>query len=392
MRLNKQTVHDIDASGKRILLRCDLNVPLDGQAVTDDTRIVAAVPTINYLLDHGASIVVCSHLGRPKGEVVAGLSLAPVAQRLAELLETEVPILPDCVGTAVEQVADAMAPGQVAMLENVRFHPEEEANDPRFAESLSRLAEYFVNDAFGTAHRVHASTVGVAQFLPSVAGLLIEKEIDFLGGLLHEPQRPFVTVLGGAKVSDKISVIENLAPMVDKLLIGGAMAFTFLKAEGKEIGKSLLDDSNLPFAKQALRDFAKKIVLPGDVVVANELISEAAARNVPSNEIAAHQFGGDIGVETQELFYKIVRTAKTVFWNGPMGVFEIEQFSHGTRRIAEGMAESDGVTVVGGGDSAAAVAKFGLTDRVSHVSTGGGASLALLSGRGLPGISVLPDR
>ena len=392
MRLNKQTVHDIDASGKRILLRCDLNVPLDGQAVTDDTRIVAAVPTINYLLDHGASIVVCSHLGRPKGEVVAGLSLAPVAQRLAELLETEVPILPDCVGTAVEQVADAMAPGQVVMLENVRFHPEEEANDPRFAESLSRLAEYFVNDAFGTAHRVHASTVGVAQFLPSVAGLLIEKEIDFLGGLLHEPQRPFVTVLGGAKVSDKISVIENLAPMVDKLLIGGAMAFTFLKAEGKEIGKSLLDDSNLPFAKQALRDFAKKIVLPGDVVVADELISEAAARNVPSNEIAAHQFGGDIGVETQELFYKIVRTAKTVFWNGPMGVFEIEQFSHGTRRIAEGMAESDGVTVVGGGDSAAAVAKFGLTDRVSHVSTGGGASLALLSGRGLPGISVLPDR
>ncbi|MCH7903998.1 MAG: phosphoglycerate kinase [Armatimonadetes bacterium] len=390
--MNKQTVRDVDVSGKRILLRCDFNVPLDGQAVADDTRIVAALPTINYLLDHGASIVVCSHLGRPKGAVVADLSLASVAQRLAELLETQVPILPDCVGTAVEHAADAMAPGQVVMLENVRFHPEEEANDPRFAKSLSRLADLFVNDAFGTAHRAHASTVGVAQFLPSVAGLLIEKEIEFLGGILHEPQRPFVAVLGGAKVSDKILVIENLAPMVDKLLIGGAMAFTFLKAEGKEIGKSLLDESNLPFAEQALGNFADKIALPVDVVIAPELTAGTATRTVPADDIDPNQYGGDIGVETQDMFYKTVRTAKTVFWNGPMGVFEIEQFSHGTRRIAEAMAESEGVTVVGGGDSAAAIAKFGLADRVSHVSTGGGASLELLEGRSLPAISALQDR
>lgn len=392
MALSKKTVRDIDVAGKRVLVRCDFNVPLEGGAITDDTRITAALPTVRYLLERGAAVVLCSHLGRPKGGPDPKASLAPVAVRLSELLGQPVALLPDCVGAEVEAAVGAMSGGEVVLLENVRFHAEEEANDPAFAARLAGLAEVYVNDAFGTAHRAHASTEGVARHLPAVAGFLIEKEIEFLGGALDAPKRPFFAVMGGAKVRDKIQVIDSLLPKVDKLLVGGGMSYTFLKAQGKEIGTSLLDADSLDYVRGLLAEQGEKIVLPLDIVVAGEFSPDAAATVVRSDEVPADQMGLDIGPETAAAFRKLVSEAGTVLWNGPVGVFEFEAFANGTREVALGLAECDGVTIVGGGDSAAAVEKFGLAEKMSHVSTGGGASLEFLEGRALPGIVALLDK
>lgn len=390
MGLDKKTIRDADLSGKRVLVRCDFNVPLEDGRITDDRRIVEALPTIRYLLDHGASVILASHLGRPKGPSLE-FSLAPVAARLSELLGREVPLLPDSIGDAVEDKVRALAPGDVVLLENVRFHPEEEANDPEFARRLASLADIYVNDAFGTAHRAHASTEGVARLLPAYAGFLIEKEIEFLGRALENPKRPFVAVLGGAKVKDKIAVIDSLLPKVDRLLIGGGMAFTFLKSRGLEIGRSLLDEGSLDFAAGVLASAGDKVVLPVDVVVARELSDSAATEVVPVEAIPADAIGADIGPRSSAEFAAIVQAAGTVVWNGPMGVFEMKPFEAGTRAVAEALAECSGTTIVGGGDSAAAIEHFGLADRVSHVSTGGGASLEFLEGKELPGIAALQD-
>lgn len=390
MALNKKSVRNLDVNGKRVLVRCDFNVPLDGGQITDDRRITEALPTIKHLIAHCAAVILCSHLGRPKG-VTHEFSLAPVAKRLSELLGKEVRLLPDCIGPTIEIACEELMPGDVVLLENVRFHPEEEANDPAFAKSLAGLADLYVNDAFGTAHRAHASTEGVAHILPGSAGYLIEKEIQFLDQALDNPKRPFVAVLGGAKVKDKIAVIDNLLPKVDKLLIGGGMAFTFLKAQGNNIGKSLLDETNLEFAKGLMGTFHHKILLPVDVVVAKELSESAATRTCKVSEIADDELGADIGPETLAQYADVVRTAGTVIWNGPMGVFEMAPFEAGTKGLAEAMAQGDGVTIVGGGDSAAAIEQFGLADKVSHVSTGGGASLEFLEGKVLPGLAALQD-
>ena len=392
MALDKKTVKDVVVSGKRVLVRCDFNVPLSGSLVTDDRRIQASLPTVRYLLEEGARVVLCSHLGRPKGEPDPMLSLGPVARRLSELLGKDVPLLPDCIGPGVEERVTGLRPGQALLLENLRFHREETANDPAFAAQLARLADLFVNDAFGTAHRAHASTEGVAHLLPAVAGFLIGKELEYLGRALDDPRRPFVAFLGGAKVADKIRVIESLLPKVDKLAIGGGMAFTFLKAQGREIGRSLLDEGSVGYASSLLETSGEKIVLPVDVVIAPELTDDAATRNVSVDDVAANQIGGDIGLATRKLFRQLAQVAGTVVWNGPMGVFELAPFERGTRELAEALAESDAVTVVGGGDSAAAVEKFDLADRMSHVSTGGGACLEFLEGKELPGIAALQDR
>ncbi|MFQ3588191.1 MAG: phosphoglycerate kinase [Fimbriimonadaceae bacterium] len=389
--MNKKTIRDIDFKGKRVLVRCDFNVPLKEGVIKDDRRIREAVPTLKHLVDAGASVLVASHLGRPKG-VTPEFTLAPVAERLSELLGQRVELLPDCVGPEVEAKAKALAPGQVALLENVRFYPEEEKNDPEFAKKLAALADLYVNDAFGTAHRAHASTEGVAHLLPGVAGFLMEKEIEYLGKALESPKRPFVAILGGAKVKDKIPVIENLLPKVDKLLIGGGMVFTFLKAQGYEIGKSLLDADNLGFAEKVVADHSDKVVLPLDIVVAPELAETAATKTVDVDGIPADQIGADIGPRSREMFGNVVKMAGTVVWNGPMGVFEMAPFAAGTLAVAEAMAACKGTTIVGGGDSAAAVEKFGFADKVSHVSTGGGASLEFLEGRELPGIAALQDK
>jgi phosphoglycerate kinase len=387
----KRTVRDLDVAGKRILIRCDFNVPLDAGEITDDRRIRSAVPTLVYLLDNGASVVVMSHLGRPKGPT-ASLSLAPVSRRLAELLGQPVQQLHDCIGADVEATAAALQPGQVVLLENVRFHPEEEANDPVFSKALARLGDAYVMDAFGTAHRAHASTEGVAHLLPSAIGFLVEKELKFLGDALDNPSRPFATVLGGAKVHDKISVIDKLLPKVDRLLIGGGMSFTFLKAQGHEIGKSLLDQASLDFAKKLIAAHSDKLVLPIDVVVADRLENDAEVAVVSAAEIPADMIGVDIGPATCDLFETQLNGAGTILWNGPMGIFEIEPFAAGTKCVAAAMAHSSGVTIVGGGDSAAAVDKFGFGEQMTHVSTGGGASLEFLEGKELPGIAVIPNR
>lgn len=391
MPLNKKTVRDIDVNGKRVLVRCDFNVPLENGHITDVRRITEALPTIKYLIDHGAAVILASHLGRPKG-VTPEFSLAPVAARLSELLGKNVPLLKDSVGSEVEAACKALKSGDVVLLENVRFHPEEEKNDPSFAEQLASLADIYVNDAFGTAHRAHASTEGVAHYLPAVAGFLIEKEINYLGNAVENPKHPFIAILGGAKVKDKIAVIESLLPKVDKLLIGGGMAFTFLKAEGDEIGKSLLDAENLEYAERLVQRESDKISLPRDVIAASELSDSAGTEVVPVEEIPADKIGADIGPLTIENFSSLIRVAGTVVWNGPMGVFEMKPFENGTRAIAEAMAECKGETIVGGGDSAAAIEKFGLANKVSHVSTGGGASLEFLEGKELPGIAALQDK
>ncbi len=391
MGLSKKTVRDIDAHGKRVLVRCDFNVPLDGGEITDDRRITEALPTIKELIKQGAVVILCSHLGRPKG-VTPEFSLAPVAKRLSELLGKDVPLIPDCVGPEAEKAARAGKPGDVMLLENVRFHAEEEKNDPAFAKQLASLADLYVNDAFGTAHRAHASTEGVAHILPGVAGFLIEKEIKYLDQAVDQPKRPFVAVMGGSKVKDKIALIDNLLPKVDRLLIGGGMVFTFYKAQGKGIGKSLLDDTSIDYAKKLLDENPGKIVLPEDVVVSETISNDAKTVNVDSGAIPDGQIGLDIGAKAQKAFAAIVEEAGTVLWNGPMGVFEMKPFEAGTRAVAEAMAECKGLTIVGGGDSAAAVEKFGLADKMTHVSTGGGASLEFLEGKELPGIAALQDK
>lgn len=391
MALQKQTVRDREWSGVRVLVRCDFNVPLDGATITDDRRITEALPTVRFLLEHGAAVILCSHLGRPKG-VTPEFSLAPVATRLTELLGQDVPLLPDCIGPEVGAACSALQPGQVVLLENVRFHAEEEKNDPAFAAQLASLAQAYVNDAFGTAHRAHASTEGVAHHLPAVAGFLIEKELAFLGEALDNPKRPFVAILGGAKVKDKIAVIDSLLPKVDHLIIGGGMAFTFIKAGGGQIGGSLLDETNLDYAADLLKNHGEKLLLPTDVVIAAEFSAEAETSVVPADEIPEGMLGLDIGPATTARFAEVIRNAQTVVWNGPMGVFEMAPFAAGTLGVAKALTESEGTTIVGGGDSAAAIEKFGFADDVSHVSTGGGASLEFLEGKTLPGIAALLDR
>ena len=391
MTLQKKTVRDVDPNGKRTLVRCDFNVPLENGAITDDRRIVEALPTIRYLIEHGAIAILASHLGRPKG-VSPEFSLKPVAERLSQLLGKPVPLLPDCIGPDVKTAIDAAKPGDVMLLENVRFHPEEEKNDPEFAKQLAANADLFVNDAFGTAHRAHASTEGVAHLLPAVAGFLIEKEIKYLSEAVESPKRPFVAIMGGSKVKDKIALIDNLLPKVDRLLIGGGMAFTFLKAQGKEIGKSLLDAGSIDYSRELLERSGQKIVLPTDVVATAELKPDAQTEICSVDSIPADKLGADIGPETSANFASIIESAGTVLWNGPAGVFEMAPFEAGTRAIGEAMANCSGLTIVGGGDSAAAADKFGFSDRMSHVSTGGGASLEFLEGKTLPGIAALADK
>ena len=392
MPLSKKTIRDIDVTGKTVLVRCDFNVPLDGDRITDDTRIRAALPTIQYLNDHGAKLVLCSHLGRPNGKEVPEFSLKPVAKRLYELLRMPVQILTDSVGLLAKTDIKTTPHGTILMMENLRFHKEEEENDPDFAKKLASVADIYVNDAFGTAHRAHASTEGVTHYLPSVAGFLIEKEIEYLDSALDSPKRPFVAIMGGAKVKDKMKVINSLLPKVDKLVVVGGMSYTFFKAQGKEIGKSLLDEESIDYCKQLLADHGDKIVLPVDLVCAPEFTATSPATIVDADHIPADQMGLDIGPLTAAEVKSIVENAGTVIWNGPAGVFEFDAFANGTKAIAEALAASDCVSIIGGGDSAAAIEKFGLSDQVTHVSTGGGASLEFLEGTPLPGIMALEDK
>jgi len=396
--MEKKTVRDIDVNGKRVLMRVDFNVPLDADRhITDDTRIVAALPTIQYLLDHNAAVILMSHLGRPDGKVVDKLRMAPLAQRLSELLHRPVQTATDCVGSDVEAQARALQPGQVLLLENLRFHKEEEKNDPEFARQLAALGEVYVNDAFGTAHRAHASTEGVTHYLPAVAGFLMEKEINFLGKTLEHPERPFVAIVGGAKVSDKIAVLERLIEMADSILIGGGMANTFLAAEGYEIGDSLFEESKVEMAR-ALLDKARakqvELHLPVDVMVADRFAADAEHKIVPVNAVAKGWRIMDIGPATIEDFRTVLANAKTIVWNGTLGVAEMPAFAVGTNAIIDILAQRTGegaITVIGGGDSAAAVEQAGAADKMTHVSTGGGASLEFLEGRVLPGVAALQD-
>ncbi len=388
--MNKKTVRDVDLKGKRVLMRADFNVPLEDGKITDDTRIRAALPTIKYILDQGASLILMSHLGRPKGPDPA-LSLKPVAARLSELLGREVKMAPDCVGDEVKAMAEALKPGEVMLLENTRFHKGESKNDPEFAAQLAALGEIFVNDAFGTAHRSHASNVGVSQHLPAVAGFLIEKEIEFLSKATENPEHPYVVILGGAKVSDKIGVIENLLGKADTILIGGGMANTFFKAKGLEVGDSLVEDEALELARDLMTRAGGKLVLPVDVVVADAFDNDANRKVVPVDAVEPGWRILDIGPQTVALFKEKLANAKTVVWNGPMGVFEMPNFARGTFEIAQILADLDAVTIIGGGDSASAVNQAGVADKVSHVSTGGGASLEFLEGKVLPGIAALQD-
>ena len=396
MSFNKKTIEDIDVSGKKVLVRCDFNVPLDeNKNITDETRINAALPTIKYLLEHKAAVILCSHLGRPKGEFNMKYSLAPVAKRLSEKLGFEVKLAKDVIGPDAKKLAAEVKPGQAVLLENVRFHAEEEKNDPAFAKELASMADIYVSDAFGTVHRAHASTAGVAQYLPAVAGFLIGKELNFLGKAVTNPERPFVAILGGAKVKDKIGVITNLIEKVDTLLIGGGMAYTFMKATGGEIGNSLCDEERLGLALELL-DKAKakgvKLLLPVDNVCGKEFNNDTEQMVCESGKIPEGWEGLDIGPKTVELFSKEIKAAKTVVWNGPMGVFEMPNFAKGTLAIATAMAESDATTIIGGGDSAAAVTQMGLAGKMSHISTGGGASLEFLEGKTLPGVAALNDK
>ena len=393
----KKTIQDIDVSGKRVLVRVDFNVPLaeDG-TVSDDKRIVAALPTIRYLLEHNAKVILCSHLGRPKGQVNPKYSLAPVGARLSELLpDTKIWFAEDTVGESAKTAIDDMKDGEIVLLENVRFYPEEEKNDPEFAKKLASLADIFVSDAFGTVHRAHASTAGVAAYLPAVAGFLIGKELGVMGEALDNPKRPFVAILGGAKVADKIGVIKNLLGKCDSLIIGGGMAYTFLKAQGYGIGTSLLDAGSIDLAKDIMAEAKAKNVnflLPIDTVVATEFDANAEHKVVPATEIPDGWMGMDIGPKTAELFKKTIVEAATVVWNGPMGVFEFPAFAEGTKKVAEACAECAGTTIIGGGDSASAVKKLGFADKMTHISTGGGASLEFLEGKTLPGVAVLNDK
>ena len=397
MNYNKKTVMDADVAGKKILLRCDFNVPQDKEtgAITSDKRIVAALPTIRYLLEKGAAVIACSHLGKPKGEWKEKLTLAPVAKRLSELLGQEVIFAADIVGDDAKAKAAALQGGQIMLLENLRFDIREEKNDPSFARELASMAELYVSDAFGTVHRAHASTVGVAAYLPAVSGLLVAKELEIMGGALQDPKRPFVAVLGGAKVSDKIGVINNLLEKADTIIIGGGMAYTFAKAQGGSIGTSLCENDKLDYAREMI-DKAKargvNLLLPVDTVVAGEFAADAEPFTVEAGAIPDNMMGMDIGPKTTERFCAAVREAGTVVWNGPMGVFEFDAFAKGTRAMAQALADSHAVTIVGGGDSAAAVEQMGFADRITHISTGGGASLEFLEGLELPGVACLLDK
>jgi len=389
----KLTIEDLDVAGKRVLMRVDFNVPLAEGEVSDDTRIRAALPSIRYVLERGGSVVLMSHLGRPQGKVVDELRMDPVAQRLQELLGRPVRKMDDCVGPEVEQAAQALGPGEVLLLENLRFHPEERTGDDAFSRQLASLGDLYVNDAFGTAHRAHASVAGVPRYLKAAAGFLMQKELQYLGEALAQPERPFLAILGGAKVSDKIPVIESLLGKVDALLIGGGMTYTFMKAQGLSIGDSIVEEDRIEVAGDLLQKAAERgveLLLPTDHVVAREVDPQAETQ-VVVGEIPAGWKGVDIGPETASLYSRKVASAKTVVWNGPMGIFEIEPFAEGTRRLAEALAQADCVSIIGGGDSAAAVRKYGLVDRVTHVSTGGGASLEFLEGKELPGVAALSE-
>jgi phosphoglycerate kinase len=391
--MDKKTIRDINVAQKRVLVRVDFNVPQDQAGnITDDTRIRAALPTIQYLRDKGAKVILCSHLGRPKGKVVEGFRLTPVAKRLSELLGAPVTKTEDCIGPEVDKAVAAMKPGDVLLLENLRFHAEEEANDPAFAKQLASLADIYVNDAFGSAHRAHASTEGVAHFLPAVAGFLMERELNFLGKATAAPTHPYVAILGGAKVSDKIAVIENLLPKVDQLIVGGGMANTFFKAQGYEVGASLVEDDKVELAKDLLKRGGKKLLLPVDVVVADAFAADAKHQTVAVDKVPSRWRILDIGPQSVAKFAAILQKAKTVVWNGPMGVFEFPAFAAGTVAIAKALADSGATSVIGGGDSAAAVEQAGVADKITHISTGGGASLEFLEGKVLPGVAALQDK
>ncbi|MBR4292541.1 MAG: phosphoglycerate kinase [Clostridia bacterium] len=392
---NKKTIEDIEVKGKRVLARCDFNVPLSDGVITDDKRIVEALPTIKYLASNGAKVILCSHFGRPKGQFNDKYSLAPVAARLSELLGKEVVLAKDVIGEDAKAKAAALNEGDVMLIENVRFHKEEEANDPAFAKELASLADIFVNDAFGTAHRAHASTAGVADYLPAVCGYLIQKEISIMGGALSDPKRPFVAILGGAKVSDKIGVITNLLNKVDTLIIGGGMAYTFFRAQGYTIGDSLCEEDKIELAAGILASAKEKgvnLILPKDNRCGDKYDPDCNYQLVDSDTIPNGYMGLDIGPRTEELFANALKGAGTVVWNGPMGVSEWERFASGTRSVAKAVAESGAVSIIGGGDSAAAVEQLGYAEKMTHISTGGGASLEFLEGKTLPGIACLLDK
>lgn len=393
----KKTVKDIDVSGKRVLVRCDFNVPMKDGVITDDIRITSALPTIKYLIENDAKVILMSHMGRPKGEPKPEFSLKPVADRLAQLLGMDVVFAASdvVVDDSVRAKADELKPGQVMLLENVRYRKEETKNEEPFTGELASLGDIFVNDAFGTAHKAHCSTAGLAKYMPSVSGFLIEKEVKFLGDALEDPQRPFLAIMGGAKVGDKIPVIENLLKKVDSLIIGGGMSYTFFKAMGYEIGKSILDEESIDLAKELMKkaeDAGVKLLLPVDTVCAKEFDNDSESGVFDRDSIPADMMGMDIGPKTVELYKTAIAEAKTVVWNGPAGVFEMPNFASGTKAIAEALASSGAVTIIGGGDSAAAVEQFGLADKMTHISTGGGASLEFLEGKDLPGISCLEEK
>ena len=395
--MNKKTVKDIDVNGKKVLVRCDFNVPIDSETgeITDNRRIRAALPTIQYLLDHNAKVILCSHLGRPKGEFNLKYSLKPVAGELSKLLNKDVKLAKDVIGENAKELTANMKEGDIVLLENVRFHKEEEQNDPEYSKALASMAEIYVNDAFGTAHRAHSSTTGVADYLPAVSGFLIEKELEFLGGALENPAHPFVAILGGSKVSDKIGVIENLLDKVDTLIIGGGMAYTFYKAQGHHIGTSICEEDKLDLAKSILekaQEKGVKLLLPVDNHVSSEYSNNGEEKMVNSTEIPDGFMGLDIGPKTIEKFEEAVKDAKTVVWNGPLGVCEFDKFATGTKAVATMLSKIDAITIIGGGDSAAAIEKLGLADKMTHISTGGGASLEFLGGAELPALTVIMDK
>ena len=397
MNYNKKTVKDIDVSGKKVLLRCDFNVPQDKttHAITDDKRIRAALPTIQYLLDQGAAVIACSHLGKPKGVVVPELSLKPVAERLSELLGKPVIMAGDVVGPDAKAKAAALKSGEIMLLENTRFEPGETKNDPELAKEMASMAEIYVSDAFGAVHRAHASTAGVAAYLPAVSGFLIQKELEIMGGALANPKRPLVAILGGSKVSSKIGVINNLLNIADTIIIGGGMSYTFAKAQGAKVGKSLLEEDWIQYAGEMVEKAKEKgvrLLLPVDGLAATEFAPDAQAHLVDGVDIPDDMMGMDIGPKTIQLYSDAVKDAGTVIWNGPMGVFEFPAFAEGTRAVAKALAETDAITIVGGGDSAAAVAQLGFADKMTHISTGGGASLEFLEGKELPGVACLLDK
>ena len=393
----KRTVRDTEVEGKTVLVRVDFNVPMDIKTgvITDDSRIRAALPTITYLLDHRAKVILCSHLGRPGGRVVEGLRMTPVAQRLSQLVDLPVSTVSDCIGTAVEKAADNLKGGEILLLENIRFYPQEEANDPSFAQALAKLADIYVDDAFGTAHRAHASTVGVAKYLPAIAGFLMENELEALSSILSTPEHPFGALLGGAKVTDKIGLIQNILDKVDILLIGGGMAATFLKVQGYEVGLSFVEADKQEVAHQlieAAKQNGASLFLPVDVMVSDSISEQATDEVVPIARIPPNKYIADIGHQTVELFSQQIRQCRTVFWNGPMGVYEIPRFAQGTKALVELLANLKATTIIGGGSTAEIVEEMKLTHKMTHVSTGGGASLKFLEGKSLPGVAVLPDR